>query len=271
MYIIFDIGGTNMRIASCDKNQIIKSKTIATPQDFSQAIWAFEKISKELLSNKTCEYSAGGTPGPLDEKFTKIINAPNLPNWNNKPLKKSLEKILQCPVKILKDVHAAGLGEATYGVAKNKKIVAYLTISTGFGGSRIINGRVDKTTQMAEPGWQIIKPEEPFGYVETLVSGKAMEKIYGKRGEQITDETVWKQASLHIALAIHNTIVHWYPDIIVLGGSLMKSLVIEEIRQNVKNMLCIYKESPLIEQASLGDESGLYGALAYINSKKKGV
>ena len=66
------------------------------------------------------------------------------------------------PVILLTDGYLAndsdldGLGEATVGAGKGFNIVAYITVSTGIGGVRIVGGKIDVSTYGFEPGHQII-------------------------------------------------------------------------------------------------------------------
>jgi len=268
MYLLFDIGGTNMRLAAANRNKILRIKKSATPPDFREAMAVFRKLAGELSQGKRYDKAAGSVPGPLDAKLTKMVSAPNLPGWNNKPLKKTLEQILKCEVVILKDVSAAVLGEANFGAGKGMRIVAYFTVSTGVGGARAINGWVDETTAWAEPGWQIINYNDPFGYVEGLVSGTGIARRYKMNAADMNDKRVWAEAARLLAIGVHNTIVHWQPDVVVIGGSVMKRLPIDKVRQEVKRILRIYKKPPLIKRAVLGDMVGLYGALARLNQDK---
>ncbi|MCU0678986.1 MAG: ROK family protein [Planctomycetes bacterium] len=268
MYLLFDIGGTNMRLAAASGNKILRIKKSATPSDFRDAMTIFSQLAGELSRGQLWEGAAGCTPGPLDAKLTKMVSAPNLPGWNNKPLKKTLEQILKCEVFIMKDVSAAVLGEANFGAGKGKRIVAYFTVSTGVGGARAINGQVDETTAWAEPGYQIIKPDDPYGFIEGLVSGTGLKRQYKKEAADIKDKRVWADAARLLAVGVHNTIVHWQPDVVVIGGSVMKKLPIDKVRQEVKRILKIYKKPPLIKRAVLGDMVGLYGALARLNLDK---
>jgi predicted NBD/HSP70 family sugar kinase len=49
MYLLFDIGGTNMRLAiSKDGKNIGKIKIVPTPQDFIKGMKLFEESAREL-------------------------------------------------------------------------------------------------------------------------------------------------------------------------------------------------------------------------------
>jgi predicted NBD/HSP70 family sugar kinase len=279
MYILFDIGGTKMRLAaSLDRESFGEPKIVETPNTFDQGIATFVEIAKEFARSEKIQGIAGGIPGPLNKEKTMVINAPNLPAWNNKPLVKQLQKMLGAPVALENDAALVGLGEITYGSAKNHNIAVYMTISTGVGGARFVNGKVDSNALGFEPGHQIVNFDADAqicpgcnkqGHLEGYISGTALEHRYGKKPYEIEDEKVWDEAAQILAIGLNNTIVHWSPDIVVLGGSMITKqpgISIEKVRYYLKDVMRIFPNPPKIEQAKLQDIGGLYGALALLKN-----
>ena len=193
---------------------------------------------------------------------TKIKSHPHIPLWSNQPLKKTLEKALSAPVILENDAALAGLGEAIYGAGKNYNIIAYLTISTGVGGVKIENKKIDENSLGFEPGFQIMNNDGLT--LEDLVSGFGLEKRFGKKGEDIIDPMVWDEVAKNLAVGIYNTILYWSPNVVILGGSVIKSLDLEKIKNYLQEANEILPELPEIKKAELGDSSALWGALAYI-------
>lgn len=268
MYILFDIGGTKMRIAlSGDGKKIDDVIIVYTPRDFSEGIGLFVAKALELAGNKPVKAVVGGLAGPLDRERTMSINPPNLPEWKNKPFKLELEKRLNTEVHIVNDASLAGLGEAVYGAGKGKKIVAYMTISTGIGGARVVGGRIDVSSMGFEPGHQIVDMASGLD-LEQMASGGAIKRKYGKKPREITDTVFWDGITRVLAVGISNTIVHWSPDIMILGGGMMQSLSIDAVRGYVREYCRIFPDIPAIEKSMLGDEAALYGALVYISSDR---
>src|SRR3972149_3814287 len=188
MFFLFDIGGTKMRLAVSENgNKLDRVVILPTPRKFDDAMALVKKAVKELVNGKKIKAVSGGIAGPLDENKTMILNAPNLRGWSKKPLAKELQKIFKAPIFLENDAALAGLGEAVFGVGKGKKIVAYLTISTGVGGCRIISGKIDESSQGFEPGHQIVFFENKITILENMVSGTAIEKKYGKQPYEIFD------------------------------------------------------------------------------------
>lgn len=264
-YIFFDIGGSKSRVAiSIDGERIAKKEIFDTPHDFDEGIEAITAAIKELAGISRIGAVAGGLPGPLDRDRTMSINPPNLPLWKNMPFKARLvEKLGTENIHILNDASLAGIGEAIYGAGKGYDIVAYLTISTGIGGARIINGNIDVNSLGFEPGHQIIDISSGLD-LEQTVSGSAIEKRYGKKAEDIHDKTIWEEIERTLAVGLNNTIVHWSPDIVVLGGSMTDSIDIIKLREYTAKYCRIFPTIPTIVKRTLGDDTGLYGAMGYL-------
>lgn len=269
MKLVFDIGGTNLRVAvSSDSQTILRSKTIPTPKDFEEGIQSIKEISENLLEGGNIDSSSGGIAGTLDLSKTMLVNGPHIQNWINKPLKAELERALGVTVKLENDTALGGLGEAKFGAGKESNIVAFIAIGTGLGGVRIVDGQIDKNFLGFEPGHQIIHPEGNLcdcggkGHLESYISGPYLQKLYNQRPENITDSSVWDTVAKNLALGLTNTSVHWSPDLIILGGSVAQSISIESVQKYLKEYLTIFPEPPQIKKASLGKDAGLFGALA---------
>ena len=157
MYLLFDIGATNMRIAvSHDGATILEQKTIPTPPDFTEGMKAFKNGVREVCGDMIINAAAGGVPGILNKERTVLLSAPNLEGWEDVMLKEALEKVLDVPVYLENDAALAALGEAMFGAGKDKRIVAYFTVSTGVGGARVVGGRLDEGVFGFEPHSQIL-------------------------------------------------------------------------------------------------------------------
>jgi len=148
--------------------------------------------------------------------------------------------------------------------------VVYITISTGIGGSRIVDQKIDANRFGFEPGHQIIDILED-GSTKSLLeyaSGSSIKKIYNKEAKDIDDENIWNDLSEKLAYGINNVIVFWSPDVVVLGGSMMNSpgISLERVKSSLKDTLKIFPEYSEIKKASLGDSCGLFGALAYLKN-----
>lgn len=268
MFIVFDIGGTNTRVAASSDGTTLGEPVIyPTPQQFSEGIDALSETAKKLAGNSPIIGIAGGVPGPMDLEHTQILTAPNIKDWCYKPLKKELEERLSTHARLENDTAMWGLGEAAAGAGKGKDIVVYMTVSTGIGGTRIVNGNLDTSVYGFEPGHQILDANGPvcgcggYGHLEALIGGAAMEKRYGISPKDITDERIWEEAARILAVGITNMCMFWSPRCVILGGSMMKSISLERVQFHMESLNHILPKLPEISVSTLGDMGGLLGAL----------
>lgn len=289
MYILFDIGGSKTRVAaSIDCHDIQGEPIVFDSTDNMEAdTQRIVEAANMLVGDHSITAAAGGVAGVLDNKHRTLLRSPNKTEWIGKPLAEHLEKGLAAPVFLENDSDMAGLGEAHRGAGQGYEIVAYLTISTGIGGGRIVDGMIDAARFGFEPGHQIINPHcrvcpdcvvrttesDNCLDLEGLASGTAIEKRTGKKPYEVTDKEEWHRIACWLALGLNNTVVHWSPDVIVLGGSMVcgtKGSVVslDEINRHLRELLSIFPKLPDMHQARLGDFGGLYGAMVLLRQGK---
>lgn len=274
MYLVFDIGGSKIRLAvSKDKQTIGDPIVLDTPKTFTEGIALIKKTVDSIRGSERLLAAAGGIAGVFDKTKAELARAPHLEDWAWKPVREELEKALDCPVRLENDSAVVGLGEAHEGKGKGQKIVAYITVSTGVGGARIIDGKIDQNSFGFEPGHQIIIPDGIMclacgvkGHLEGYISGYQVGITYKMPAYEIADADVWEELSKYLAIGVNNILVHWSPDILVIGGSMMKQvgIPIERVRHHLKDMFKIFPQIPPVELATLGDLGGLYGGLALL-------
>ena len=279
MYILFDIGGTNMRVtASKDGETFSEPKIVSTPKDFDAGMRLLGELGRELAGGEKITAVGGGIAGTLSRDRSVFLNGPHLQGWNGKLISRVLETEFGAPSFVENDTAIVGLGEATAGAGKGHPIVVYMTVSTGVGGVRIVHEHIDVSAMGFEPGHQVIDAGGALHAtsvggrgldLEGYISGTAISERYNKKPYEITDEKFWDEMARLLAYGLNNTIVHWSPDIVVIGGSMMNKIGIpvDRVRAHLKGILQIYPELPLVEHSALGDIGGLHGALAYIKQK----
>lgn len=257
-----------MRLAtSSDGETFAASKIIPTPKDFNEGMKTLKQTADELSHGEKIIGIAGGVAGPLDKGKTMLVTSPNISGWIQKPLKLKLEKNFGCQIILENDTVMGGIGEAVKGAGIGKEVVGYIAIGTGVGGKRIVDGKISVDSSNFEPGHQIIMPDGNLcncggkGHLEPYVSGSYFEKMYGQKGEDITDPKIWDEISRYLAIGLTNTTVHWTPDIIILGGGVSKSIPLEKVQAYLAEFLTIFPQAPEIVKATLGHHAGLYGAL----------
>ncbi len=142
--------------------------------------------------------------------------------------------------------------------------MAYITVSTGVGGARIVDGTLDEASEGFEPGHVIIDGEHDL---ESLISGRAIEHRLGRKPAEVTNENIWDELAQKLAVGLNDVIALWSPDAIVLGGSMIVKPVgikVERVKEHLKKFVEHIPVMPEITQATLADEGGLHGALVYL-------
>lgn len=276
-YVLFDIGGTNTRVAvSEDLKTFSEPIKFKTPKTAKEGVEAIVKAVKEHTRDEI-RAIAGGIRGHVSSDKTELVHDVKLTGWVEEPFIKDLEKKLKTKVYLENDSALAGLGEAVYGGGEGHEIVVYHTVSTGVGGVKIENGQIDSYAEGFEPGHQILDIDhtilgddiEPT--LENLVSGAAVEARMGVKPYEIDqNDAIWDQLAFYMAHGLRNTILYWSPDIIVLGGSMIVGdprIFLEDIIKHTNEVLGDLTPCPLIMDAKLGDNGGLYGAMALLQQQ----
>lgn len=268
MFLLFDIGGSNMRLAVSDGQAIVNSKIVPTPQNFDEGIKVFKQTADELSNGQPIEAIAGGIAGVLDKEKNGLAKAANTSGWIGRSLKAELKSLFGCEKVILEnDADVEALGEAVKGAGVGESIVAYISFGTGIGSCRVTDGKIDKSSVRFESGHHIIVPDGDLcncggrGHFEAYTSGAYLERKYGQTGKNITDPKIWDEISRYVGIGLNNVTVHWSPDVIVLGGSVTASLPLDKVQGYLDEFLTAFPYSPKIVKATLGHDAGLYGAL----------
>lgn len=259
--IVFDIGGTNTRIARVEGDALMAQARHATPQDAEEAMQSLIAGIETVAEGCAITDIVGGVAGILDGSGG-VLCAPNLPAWNGESLVYPLLQKFRVPVRVDNDADMAALGEALYGAAQGYGIVAYIGLGTGVGGSRVVRGRLDARGKMGlETGHQVIDARTG-ATLESLVGGAALQKEFGMPPKELP-EHVWRERTPILAAGIWNAIVHWSPEIVVLGGSLIRggnAFDIDALATKIAALQFSFVPLPSIVLAALGDDSGLHGA-----------
>ncbi|MBI4175549.1 ROK family protein [Candidatus Berkelbacteria bacterium] len=276
MIAVFDIGGTHLRVAvSTDGSRLGEPVILDTPAAFEEGITLLTQTIRELAPNNLTTI-VGGIAGPLDKQHGMVRNAPNLPGWNNQPLRERLAKEFNVPVLLENDTALVGLGEAVAGAGRGHAIVAYLTVSTGVNGVRIVDGSIDRNTRGFEIGHQIVSSEhincptcDVPGHLEGLIGGRTLEERFGMPPSRLKNENLeaWEDVLRYAAIGVHNLLLYWSPDIVVIGGGLARDIVSSHLEQRVQSLITIWPDIPPIVLGELQDIGGLKGALHLARSQ----
>ncbi len=258
-YIVFDIGGTNMRVARASENGLEDISKIPTPQDPAEGMARFSELVKTLAGDRTVDAIAGCMPGEFDGE--RIREMPNIPQWVGLSPAEHLQKVVSAPVTIVNDAGCVGLGEFAFGAGQGSSIMMYVTVSTGVGGARIVDGGIDRAAIGFHPGKQLVGTES----LEDQVSGKAVQKKFGIHPKDLDSlEERTKLADI-LSIGLYNSCVHWSPDTIVIGGSMIvgiNPIPLERLQADLAARISPFATMPKLVMASLKDNGGLEGGRA---------
>ncbi len=264
MIIAIDIGGTNTRIALIgDDRKIVQKISFPTKSDIEEeAATIAQRLAK--IPHKEVTRAVAGVPGVVSEEGV-VISSPNLVTWEQYNIKHILSEKLDLEVLIVNDAELAAIGEAAYGAGKDYHVVAFLTISTGIGGARIVGKSFDTGLSVFEPGRQIIDIKKQLS-LQDIASGAAVRRETGKAPREVTNKLFWKRKAEALAVGVWNSIVHWSPQIIVFGGPMIlrkPGIDIDEVEEILREISNDTLPLPTLALSALGDDAALYGALAY--------
>lgn len=285
MFIVCDIGGTKTRIARATVDGLHSEPRIfETPQKYTDAVKLLHQHVVEVMGGRQLKATIIGIAGSLHTDKRGLFKAPNLPDWDNKPLRDDLSHLLKSPVLLENDVALVGLGEAVHGAGKSYESVAYMSFGTGVGGVRIIDKDVEYHTSGFEPGHHIIHApldeddECEFqcascsfaGHWEALIGGANLRKKFGPRLHETLDAKTLNRIARFTAYGIYNTLLFWPSDCVILGGGLVMHGVIkiDTVKRYLERCNTIIPTLPPLIKAELNDIGGLHGGVAYLRKRR---
>lgn len=222
-----------------------------------------------------------GSFGPIDLRAGRITTTPK-PGWANTDVVSTLHGALGVPIAFDTDVNAAALGEGRWGAAVGLDTFCYFTVGTGIGGGVMAGGRLVHGLIHPEVGHMRVphdQARDPFDgscpfhgdCFEGLAAGGAIERRWGKPGEQLGDRSeVWELEAEYLALGVVNVICIASPQRVILGGGVMKQpSLLPLVRARVRELLAGYIVAPeladgldeFIVGPALGDRAGVLGAI----------
>lgn len=271
MYILADIGGTKSRVAeSIDLETFSEPVIFDTPAKYDEGLATLKETIAGITEGKTPEAVMLGLPGVVLKDQGSVHDA-NIPDWNNRPIVHDLESATQAQVHIENDTALVGLGEAIHGAGKGSRIVMYMTVSTGVNAVRLVDGKIDEGHFGAETGDQYLIVGGEQSQLGDLISGKAISQKYGKHPKELgKDSPIWEELAKYAAYGVYNSIVHWSPDVVVLGGSMFNEIGISvsRVAELVQRINKKYPQVPLVVHSALSDVGGLYGAMTRLKQDR---
>ncbi len=311
-----DVGGTKILSALVDgDNRIVgRDRVLSQAMEGPEAVLSRIEESAERVCGKSgyrvqdVHSISIAFAGILDINRGLVTAAPNLPDWDNVPLRDMIAERYAVDTFLINDASAAALAEHRLGAGRGVKTMLYLTVSTGIGGGIIINNELflGASGCAGELGHITVDPDGPAcncgstGCLEMLASGTAMAldaRNRIKKGEKsmltemvpdseaitaihIADAAekgdalardVIGQASFYLGVGLAGLVDAFNPELVVIGGGVSKigEPLLGPARQVMKQRAFPLPGSVVrVVTAELGDDVGVLGAALYAREKK---
>jgi glucokinase len=240
-----------------------------------------------------------GMPGPLDPAAGLVLQPANLPGFRNVPLNRIMTRATHIPTFIHHDAHLAALGEYRRGAARGAHDLIYVTVSTGIGAGILVKGELYSGAHgiAGEVGHIVVQKDGPrctcgnYGCVEAISSGTGISRAAREAApvtpgsalhgiENPTPEDVARaaragdrlaigileNAGAYLGIALGTLINLFNPDMIVLGGPVLKSgpPLLRPMRTSmVASSWRSARRGLRIVRPMLGADVGLIGAVEF--------
>ena len=260
------------------------------------------KMDEKHLTAEQVEGVGIGVPGPiLDSRIVPIVCA-NLGGWGKRNVSEELGGLLGgMKVLVGNDANVAALGEIWMGAAKGCRSAVMVTLGTGVGGGVIVNGKVIDGTHGAggEIGHITVNRHETavcgcgkHGCLEQYSSAtgvvRCMKKLLDEnpdtpgtlRGTDFAAKDVFDAARNGDALAAREvdemtdtlgmalaTIAATTdPEMFMVGGGVARAgdVLFDPLRKHYQQYAFRSCRETPIQQATLGNDAGIYGAVRLI-------
>jgi len=146
-YVGIDLGGTNIKAGVVNDTghplSQVKAPTEAVNGPLagvdSMVKAADEAILEAGLTKDRIRAVGLATPGTMDLKTGMLLNPPNLPGWDDFPVRDTVAQRLHLPTVLQNDANAAAYGEFWAGAARDAESLVFWTLGTGIGCGIIID------------------------------------------------------------------------------------------------------------------------------------
>lgn len=195
LFLGIDLGGTNIKSGVVDDTgRVISSVSVPTeavqgPDHGVQQIVrsAIDAVSEAGIKIEAICTVGLATPGTMDIPGGMLLDPPNLPGWNNFPIRDRVAAELRRPTILQNDANAAAYGEYWAGSAKEAKSLLFYTLGTGLGGGVIVDDHIieGEHSHGSELGHVILEMDNgrlctsgQYGTAEAYVSATALLKRF---------------------------------------------------------------------------------------------
>jgi glucokinase len=307
-YLGIDLGGTNIKSGVVDDlGRPLSSVSIETEAERGPELGIRNLGAAGRHAVKVSGVEWGeivgvglGSPGTMDLSRGMLLEPPNLPGWNQLPIRDLLAQELSKRTILENDANAAAFGEYWAGAGRHARSLVLFTLGTGIGCGIVEEGRIidGRHSHGGECGHIIIQMDNArqcscggYGHLEAYASATALVKraiealqhdpapslLRDIPADDLTSRAIDQAANAGDALArrlMRETarylavgtvcLMHTIdPDIVLFSGGMIAAgpPFLEDIRSDVKSMAFpTLAKHVRIDYAELGGDAGFIGA-----------
>lgn len=311
--LAYDLGGTKVHVGVVDESGRILAEQrvpVLVEKGKKGVIDQLAQLGKEYLEQyPDIKFVGLASAGPLDPVRGLLLDPTNLSNpanskksWGQVPISKILGQKLKRKVILENDAAAAMLAEHWKGKAKGYDNAMILTLGTGLGTGIICNGHLLRSGRSLHPeaGHVIIREGDQtapcgcgnLGCAEAYLSGRSFTRrnrarfaradFVAKDIAELAEKgdpralAAFSEYAEYMAVALHNYVVCYSPEIIVFSGSfaeaahLFTAKTIAQLKILLKRRRVGVDLLPKLAVSSLDNKAGLLGgAFVALKAGKK--
>ena len=293
-----DFGGTTVKIALCQDDQVLGKPEVIPTHEHETADELIEAIAShaEQLRAEHPDITAlgVGVPGFVDFEKGFTHKLTNVRGWDNVPLRDLLSARLGLTIAVDNDANCMAYAEWRAGAGKGSTNMLAITLGTGVGGGLILNGRMHRgaSSGAGEVGQMSIHWEGRTGvyqnrgcleqYIGHRQIAQHAHELYKAAGIERAREdcdparlsaaardhdkialAVWDDVARMLACELCNVCWLVSPDTIVIGGGIAGAgdVLFNPLRKHMEGQLHpIFWNSLRLVPAKFGNEAGIIGA-----------
>ena len=284
--LAIDLGGTKLAAALISADGAIVHKSNAELNGRSGpevARLVSDKVVRltQFAADNRLSVIAIGVAVPGASRPDGTVWAPNIPGWENYPLRRELTAVPGIvPVWIESDRTCYIAGETWKGAARGCNNAIFLSVGTGIGAGILVDGQVLRGADglAGAVGWMALQPGMLAGYkkhgcFEHHASGHGLAALAGApdarsvfaalKQNDSRSRKVIRQAVAWWGMAAANLVSIFNPEKIIFGGGLFgpAAFFLGDIRaESEKWAQPLAMSRVKFEISALAGQAGLYGA-----------
>ena len=273
-----DVGASNTRLIATDLLATpLASMQVPTPTNVNSeqlAKWVAER-ARELVGPRWDHVAAVaiGLPGAVNVLDQTVSNAPNLPQIEDTSFLKTCEGAMGVSFTADNDANLALMGEMRFGAARMSREAAHLSLGAGLGAGVAIGGVIHRGRHGLVGEFGQIPIGSSGRRLEDSTTGPGIMRRAADSGVDIdspadifsihatpAEQVLRAEFDMALVTTLAAIAVACEPEIVVLGGGIMKSLPVDlsYYQNQLENVLRL---APSLVHAELGDFSGAAGGV----------